>query len=100
MTCRRFVSNVLRALCLIFITGLLISSKTLAQPSGGERFALIIGGLGGSPEYTEKFQQYIYEVHKALVDQFAFPADQVVVLAENNIVDLPFVHDVSTAENI
>ena len=61
---------------------------------------MLIGGLGGSAEYTEKFQQYLFETHKALVDDFQFPTANVTVLAETAIVDEAFVTEVSTAENI
>ena len=61
---------------------------------------MLIGGLGGSIEYTEKFQQYLFDTHKALVEDFQFPAANVTVLAEAALGDLDFVADVSTAENI
>ena len=61
---------------------------------------MLIGGLGGSAEYTEKFQQYLFETHKALVDDFQFPAGHVTVLAEAAIAEEAFVTEVSTAENI
>jgi len=76
-------------------------SRTVsAQTTGGERYAVLIGGLGGSPEYTEKFRQYLFDSHKALIDVFAFPADHVAVFAETSLQDLPFVTGISTAENI
>lgn len=66
----------------------------------GRQYAVLIGGLGGSPEYTEQFQQYLYETRKVLIDAFELPAANVTVLAEASLKDLDFVDDVATAENI
>ena len=77
---------------------LLLPRPTVAQE--GQSYAVLIGGLGGSADYTEKFQQYLFETHKALVDDFQFPAANVTVLAETAIAEEAFVDEVSTAENI
>jgi len=65
-----------------------------------ERYAVLIGGLGGSAEYTEQFQHYLFETHKALVDGFGIPGANVTVLAEAALQDQAFFTDEATAENI
>lgn len=69
-----------------------------AQEAG--RHALVIGGLGGSPDHTAKFQNYIYETRKALVEQFNFEEANIRVLAEASIQAEEYVDDLSNAENI
>ena len=71
-----------------------------ARAQEGQSYAVLIGGLGGSAEYTEKFQQYLFETHQALVGDFQFPEANVTVLAETAIAEEAFVDEVSTAENI
>jgi hypothetical protein len=65
-----------------------------------DRYAVLIGGLGGSPEYTDQYRQYLFETHRVLTETFGFPAANVTVLAEQAISEEPFVADVSNAENI
>lgn len=64
------------------------------------RYAVLIGGLGGSPEHTEKFKTYLFEARRALVEQVGLPAGNVTVLAEAALQGEPFVDDLSNAENI
>lgn len=71
-----------------------------ASQDEGQRYALLIGGLGGSPDHTETFQRYLFETRRALVERFQFSEGNVVVLAERGISDEPFVDGVSTAEAI
>lgn len=66
----------------------------------GTRHVLIIGGLGGSPTYTDRFASYLSETRTLLVDRFDVPSDQVHVLGEQAIGEQPFVDAVSTAENV
>ncbi len=90
--------------CLILITACFVLGTALSRPAeaqeAGSRYALLIGGLGGDASYTERFGGYLDETRSALVEHFGIPADHVTVLAENLLVDRPFVDDVSTAENI
>jgi hypothetical protein len=74
----------------------------LAQPAlaQGTQYAVLIGGLGGSEEYTNRFGQYLSETRRALVDNLGFEASNVIVLAEPALQGQNFVTDVSTAENI
>ncbi len=85
------------------VIGLLIALAAAAGPAAaqeGQRYAVLIGGLGGSPAYTETFRGYLFETRQALVDRLGFAAANVTVLAEPALGDQPFVDDVSTAEVI
>ncbi|NND73211.1 MAG: hypothetical protein HKN43_16680 [Rhodothermales bacterium] len=71
-----------------------------ANAQENERYAILIGGLGGSPEYSTRFEQYLFDTRKGLVEQFGFESDHVVVLGETAIRDRPFVDLVATSDNI
>jgi hypothetical protein len=70
-----------------------------SQPAG-ERYVLLMGGLGGAPQYTEQFASYLNETHSSLVERFGIPDDQIRVLGEQAIAEQPFVDGVSTGESI
>lgn len=84
------------------------SSRSVAQTAEavdngraeGTRHALLIGGLGGTPEYTQKFGAYLGESRSLLVDRFGFDPDRVHVLAEQALGDRSFVDGLSSAEKI
>ncbi len=84
---------------IFFIVALLMPGQLRAQ-DGGDRYALLIAGLGGSPEYTEKFKGYLFETRKAFIEQFEFPAANIAVLGEKNIEAESFVDGVATSDNI
>ena len=67
-----------------------------AQPS----HVLIVGGLGGTPEHTQRFERYLADTRRAFVEQFGVNDTRVTVLAENALSDRQFVDGVSTSENI
>ncbi len=83
--------------CLLIV---LISTNVLHAQDAGNRYALLIGGLGGSPEHTEKFKGYLFDTRKALVETMAMPAENVVLLGEASISTESFVDGTATAENI
>jgi len=63
-------------------------------------YAILIGGLGGGSEYSEKFQQYLLDTWKTLVQEFKFPQENIIVLSESGPEDEGFINDISTMENI
>ncbi len=71
-----------------------------ARGQSGDRYALLIGGLGGSDEHTERFQQYLFDTRKALIDSHGFSAEQVTVLGETKLQTLDFIDGVSLEETI
>jgi len=73
-----------------------LSCEALAQP--GERYVLLLGGLGGEKVYTDRFAAYLSETRSLLEDRYGI--EHTTVLAEANHVGRPFVDDVATADNI
>lgn len=90
------VHTSIRPYLLTLLLGAFLAGPALAQ----ERHALLIGGLGGSDEHRDKFQQYLLETRRALVERHGFSPTHVVVLAEPGVQEADFVSDVSTAENV
>lgn len=84
----------------------LLIGMMLALPLGaraqeaGERYVVLIGGLGGEAAYTEKFRQYLFDAHRAFTGRFGVPAANVTVLAEKALEGQPFVDGVATAEAV
>ena len=71
------------------------------HPSGAQsRHALLIGGLGGSPEYSEAIQQYLFDARTAFVGPLGFDASNVTVLAEPALAEAAAVDGVANADNI
>ncbi|MEX0820810.1 MAG: hypothetical protein WD021_01585 [Rhodothermales bacterium] len=103
---RRRIGRTVRSGCALLLL-LLVAGRApdaRAQASGGgiagDRHAVLIGGLGGNPAYTETFSGYLRDTRAALVDRAGFVETNVLVLAEQAIADEPFVDGVSTAEAI
>ncbi len=77
----------------------LLDPLALAQEAGSSH-ALLIGGLGGTPDYTETFQRYLFDTRQALINRHGFAASHITVLAEANIQEANFVDGLSDAETI
>ena len=71
-----------------------------AAGSAADRHALVIGGLGGGADQTERFEQYMFETRRALIETFGFAEANVRILGEQAIADRPFVDGVSLAETV
>lgn len=65
---------------------------------GGSSYALLVGGLGGTPAYTETFSGYLLATRRALVERHGFADDHITVLAEPAVAGEAFVDGPSTAE--
>jgi hypothetical protein len=86
----------LTSFCVFF----LLSFAPVHAQAPGKRYALLIAGLGGAPEYTQKYHDYLYQTRKAFTEVFDFPAENVIVLADSRTEQENFIDDISTAENI
>ena len=75
-------------------------SPAQAQEQGGARYALLIGGLGGTEAYNRAFQEHLLKTRKALTQDFQFPDAHVTVLAAAEAESPDFVDGASTAANI
>jgi len=80
-------------------TGLFIPGHISAQGIFTS-YALLIGGAGWSEEYGTKYQNYLFDTRKALIDKFGFPEKNVIVLAETRPTDVDYIVATSEAENI
>ncbi len=76
----------------------LIAWTLPAAAQEGNRYALLIGGLGGEAAYVEAFRGYLFETRQALEQRFGF--DEVRVLAEPQLEGEAFVDGVATSEAI
>ena len=78
-------------------TATLISAAPAAAQSTR---ALVVVGLGGTPEYRERFTRWAVELQGALTGPAGIPAADVVVLAERSDAAPGVVSDRSTRENV
>lgn len=78
---------------------LLICNNSFAFQSG-KGYALLIGGLGGNAEYSEKYNQYLLNSYKAFTEKFGFDKENVIVLAEKKPEGSEIINDISKRENI
>lgn len=88
------------ALVLLLFLAAAVCRKPACAQTAGSRYALLVGGLGGTPEYTSQFATYLNDTRAILVDRYGFAPDDVVVLAEQTIADRPFVNGVASADEI
>ncbi len=72
-----------------------------AQPLPGQdnTHLLVIVGLGGDPEYSERFMEWGGSLVAAAGEEFGLPADNVIYLGEDPAAD-PRIQDRSTRENV
>lgn len=87
---------------ILLISSLLVylfPAETICQ-SGTDRYAVVIGGLGGESRYSSTFAQYLHDTRSALIDVCGFNPLNVKVLSERSVAEKDFVDTVSTAENI
>lgn len=66
----------IRPLVLVTLLGL------TARPALADSSALILSGVAGSDEHSQRFSKWTESTKKLLVDQFAFSPDRVLVLAD------------------
>ena len=73
-----------------------ITSSTSAQ----QTHFLIVVGLGGAQEYTERFHAWATTLIDAVTERYSVPAENVIYLGEKTNIDYKVVTDRSTKENI
>lgn len=86
----------------LFAFLLLVSAPgmRLHAQEGSSRHALLIAGLGGTPEYTSQYHTWLFETRKALIDRFMFAPEDITVLADSKSDEEAFIDDISSADNI
>lgn len=85
---------------IVVVTLLIPFGCFLHAQTPGKNYALLIGGLGGEQQYSDKFDRLLHESKKALIENFLFPAENITVLAESREREEDFVDDISNADNI
>jgi hypothetical protein len=65
----------------VFVAGLLLIASAAPSYAAG-RYALIVTGASGAPQYAEKYDLWRTSLVATLQDKFAYPADHLIVLAE------------------
>jgi len=98
----RTLSSAARTAAAVLMALLIIggAGRQLSAQEAGSCHALLIGGLGGEARYSAKFHKLLLDTRKALIENFLFPAENVVVLAESHADGEDFIDGISTAENI
>jgi hypothetical protein len=90
---------ILRKIIFIFVLFNILSAYCYAQTAHG-KYVVLIGGLGGTEEYREKFHQYLYQSREAFINKFKVPEENIVTLAGFRSPEDKFIDQISTAENI
>ncbi len=65
-----------------------------------ERYALVIGGLGGAPDQTSRIASHLEDTYNAFTGPLGFARDNVIVLAERALAGSDYVSGESTADGI
>lgn len=105
MTISKYTDNAVKRLLTagamlstLWVIASTLTTSACAQESS--RHALLIAGLGGTPEYTSQYHTWLYDTRKALVDRFMFAPEDIMVLADSPSAEESFIDDISSAENI
>ena len=80
------------AVCLVSLLG--------TAALGQDHYALLIGGLGGSPEQSERLRQLLFGAHQALIAPLGVDEAHITVLAETALAGESFVDDIATDQSI
>jgi hypothetical protein len=72
----------MRGARLRLIAATLLVAGTASTAAAQQRYALLVEGASGEPQYAALHRQWLDSLRKTLVDQMRIPAGQVVVLAE------------------
>ncbi len=90
----------IKTVLFLFILVFLLFGQEIHAQSMGQRYALLISGLGGSDEHRVKFHQYLEDTREILIDRFQFSESNIIVLADTHSPEETFIDDISNAENI
>ncbi len=74
---------VMRFVVLLLLAGVVCAQTTKKKsPVDPNKFAVIINGAGGEPEYAKQFEQWSKELVSVLSERFGFDSKQIRVLTE------------------
>jgi hypothetical protein len=69
------------AACALLLLGLALATPAPAEEAKGQVYALLLGGLPGSPVYARRYQDWIKRFHAYLTQTCKVPASQMIVLS-------------------
>jgi hypothetical protein len=78
---------------------MLLMTAAVQPVCGQDTHVLIITGLGGDPEFRQKFSEWSGTLVSAVGDKFAIPAENIIFLSEDPAAD-PRIQGRSTRENV
>ena len=82
------------------LTVVTVFATVVAQPAmGQDTHILVVTGLGGAPEYSERFREWGSALVTAVGENLGQPADHITYLGEDPGAD-PLIQDRSTRENV
>jgi hypothetical protein len=98
------IGNIKFKKLLWYLLAQLFSLSSIVYPQSsfipGERYALIIGGLGGQTEFTQKYFQQTSRLYDLLVDSLKYDRKNILYLFENTDYDSSKINYAATAENV
>ena len=65
----------------VFVAWLVVSAGA-SPASAGERYALIVTGASGGPQYAQKYEKWRTSFVTTLMSTFGYPQDRIIVLGE------------------
>ena len=69
---------------LLVAVGVCAQAPKKKSPIDPNKFAVIINGAGGEPEYAKQFEQWTSQLNSVLSERYGFDARQIKVLSEKN----------------
>ena len=72
----------LAIIVVLFLVGVVCAQTKKKSPVDPNKFALIINGAGGEPEYAKQFEQWTTELSSVLSEQYGFDSKRIKVLTE------------------
>ena len=63
---------------------LFMAAASVAQKTDPNKFAVIINGAGGEPEYAKQFEQWTTDLNSVLAKRYGFAAAKIKVLSEKS----------------
>lgn len=79
---------------------LIFHNATPQSAPFGERYAVIIGGIGGRPEFTETYLQQTNRMYNLLKERFSYEPEKIFYLFEKPELDSTKIDLPATAENV
>ena len=75
------VLGILRALR-VFVVIVFVVAAAPSEASAAERYALIVTGASGGPQYAQKYENWRSSFVETLTSKFGYPEDRIIVLGE------------------